>query len=109
MRASELKKGMLVSTVHGELTVDSSTAGPNGLQRLVVGDKVCVCRPNTDFQLVRAPGTLFARQENENVQLYADAHCTEKVAAFPNDDSNRPKRTDKSATVNYAQYRMVWV
>ena len=47
MRASELKKGMLVSTVHGELTVDSSTAGPNGLQRLAVGDKVCVCRPDT--------------------------------------------------------------
>ena len=52
MRASELKKGMLVSTVHGELTVKSSTPGPNGLQRLAVGDKVCICRPDTDFQVV---------------------------------------------------------
>ena len=52
MRASELKKGMRAATVHGEMTVESSAPGPNGLQRVAFDKKVCICRPDTEFQLV---------------------------------------------------------
>ena len=53
MKATELRNGMKVATANGPMIVKSSTAGPNGLQRVAFTDEVCLCRPDTDFPLLQ--------------------------------------------------------
>jgi hypothetical protein len=53
MIATELREGMKVQTADGPLTVKSSKPGPKGLQRVAFTQAVCLCRPDTDFPLLR--------------------------------------------------------
>lgn len=53
--------------------------------------------------------TLYAKIENNgDVAVFNDLYCTEHVATFPANYSNKPKTNHKSVIINCVKYNLNW-
>ena len=60
--------------------------------------------PTTDAVALR-----YCRTVKRDCILYADQEATRRLAIWPWHYSNRPRRGQKSAMLNCARHRLVWL
>lgn len=53
--------------------------------------------------------TIFAKEENKNIQIYKDQKGKIPFARFPWWSSNKPKKNQKRITLNTFTYDLEWI